>query len=268
MTSHYSNLGNQKDSQITSPIEAIDIVKDKFPFKNYMTSDSYLNIANAVLKYLNPGNKILDFGCGPCDKTAVLQILGFECYAYDDLQDDWHKKKNNRNKIIAFANKCGINFKLTDEESLPFDKSFFDMIMLNDVLEHLHNSPRLLLNSLLEFAKPEGLLFITVPNAANIRKRIDLLFGNTNMPDYKSYYWYPDPWRGHIREYVKEDLLLFARFLNLEVLELRACDHMLYKLPNIIQPIYIFFTKYFNSWKDTWLLVAKKNKNWLPINSK
>jgi hypothetical protein len=33
---------------------------------------------------------------------------------------------------------------------LPFDKCSFDMIMLHDVLEHLHDSPRDLLNDLFE----------------------------------------------------------------------------------------------------------------------
>ena len=53
----------------------------------------------AILRYLQPGSTILDFGCGPCDKTAVLQFLDFHCSACDDLQDDWHKIPGNREKI-------------------------------------------------------------------------------------------------------------------------------------------------------------------------
>ena len=58
------------------------------------------------------------------------------------------------------------------------------MVMSHDVLEHLHHSPRDLLNDLCELIKPNALLFITVPNAVNIRKRIDVLRGKTNLPDY------------------------------------------------------------------------------------
>ena len=63
--------------------EAIHRAVEEFPFDKYMTpygqpSGSYTNIAGTVARYLEPGSTILDFGCGPCDKTAILQfqVLG------------------------------------------------------------------------------------------------------------------------------------------------------------------------------------------------
>jgi len=106
------------------------------------------------------------------------------------------------------------------------------------------------------------LLFVTVPNAVNIRKRIDVLFGNTNLPRFESYYWYPGSWRGHVREYVRNDLVKLSEYLNLEVLELRSCDHMLEKLPSSIRPAYLLVTSIFRGWKDAWLLVARKRQGW------
>ncbi len=246
---------------------AIQYVIKEFPFKDYISSKInykrvYLNIANGVLRYLPPGSRILDFGCGPCDKTAILQFLGFHCSAYDDLQDDWHKISGNREKILSFANKCGIDFKQVDKGILPFEKNSFDMIMLFDVIEHLHDSPRDLLNDLLELAKPNGLIFMTVPNAVNIRKRIDVFFGKTNLPRFEGYYWYPGPWRGHIREYVQNDLIQLAEYLNLEILELRGCDHMLHKIPGYIHPAYFIVTNIFHGWKDSWFFVARKRPGW------
>jgi SAM-dependent methyltransferase len=250
--------------------KAIQLANEKFPIKGYMTSGSkvrrsYFNIANTVVRYLKPGTRILDFGSGPCDKTAVLQLAGFHCSAYDDLQDDWHKNPGNQEKIISFARACGINFKLATDYSLPFEKNYFDMVMMHSVIEHLHDSPRELLNNLLELTKPGGLLFITVPNAVNIRKRIAVLFGKTNLTDFEEYYWHPDPWRGHIREYVKDDLVKLSKYLNLEVLEIRSCDHMLEdRLSSVTRPIYLFLTSMFRGWKDSWLLVAKKKEGWQP----
>lgn len=251
--------------------EAIRRTIEAFPFDGYMLygkdgkKGAYQNIAKTVLHYLEPGSTILDFGCGPCDKTAVLQHLGFRCFAYDDLQDDWHQIPGNREKIISFANECGINFKLANTEiDASFQKNSFDMIMLHGILEHLHDSPRDLLNELLELAKPNGLLFVTVPNAVNIRKRIDILFGRTNLPRFEGYYWYPGTWRGHIREYVKNDLVLLSEYLNCETLELRGCDHMLQKLPGSIRHTYLLVTNLFQGWKDSWLLVARKKEDWAP----
>jgi 2-polyprenyl-3-methyl-5-hydroxy-6-metoxy-1,4-benzoquinol methylase len=247
--------------------EAIRRTIEEFPFEGYMTPEAtvkgaYSNIANTALCYLQPGSKILDFGCGPCEKTAILQFLGFHCSAYDDLQDDWHKIPGNREKILSFAIKCGIDFKQATAGKMPFDKNSFDMIMLHDVLEHLHDSPRDLLNDLLELAKPNGLLFVTIPNAVNIRKRIDVIFGKTNLPPFEGYYWYPGSWRGHIREYVRNDLVKLSEYLNLEVLELRGCDHMLQKLHSNIRPAYLLVTSIFRGWKDSWLLVARKRQGW------
>jgi SAM-dependent methyltransferase len=250
------------------PKEAIHSVVRRFPFPEYMTAGIgtgvYEHIANIALRYLDPGSKILDFGCGPCDKTAILQVLGYQCYCIDDLQDDWHRVPGNRDKILDFAKDFGIDFRLPNYGLSSFDKNTFDMIMLHGVLEHLHDSPRDILNDLLELAKPQGLLFITVPNAVNIRKRIDVIFGKTNLPRFDGYYWYPGAWRGHIREYVRDDLVKLSNYLNLELLELNSCDHMIHKLPTVVRPIYLFATNFFRGWKDSWVLVASKRVNWVP----
>ena len=245
--------------------KALNKTINLFPFTNYIINtgtidNSYYNIGKVALKYLQPNDKILDFGSGPCDKTAILQFLGFECYAYDDLKDNWHNLPGNKDKILSFANKVGINFSLAKhEEGLSiYKKNYFDMIILNDVLEHLHDSPRILLENLLELTKENGIILITVPNAVNIKKRIKVLFGKTNLPPFNSFYNYSGPWRGHIREYVRDDLIQLSRNLNLDIEELRGCDHMLHKLPNNIRYLYLLFTKYLDGWKDSWLLVARK----------
>lgn len=249
-----------------NPKEAEEYVQRRFPFQGYMnvTVGLYSSISKTVQKYLKVGDKVLDFGSGPCDKTAVIQALGFKCSAYDDLLDDWHKLGNNRDKIIQFAKESKIDFRLASDGYLPFEKGFFDMVMLHDVIEHLPDSPRDLLNDLVVLIKPDGYLFITVPNAVNIRKRISVILGKTNLPPFDNYYWYPGRWRGHVREYVKDDLLQLSKFLNLEITELHSCNLMLKRLPRIIRPIYIFLSNLFPGWRDSWLLVAKKPSGWVP----
>ena len=247
--------------------DAIQFVLDRFPFPGYMTPGSlrggaYTTVANVALRYLPPGSTILDFGCGPCDKTAILQRLGFRCSGYDDLQDAWHKNPETRETILRFTRECGVDFWLAQDGALPFAKHSFAMIMLSDVLEHLHDSPRNLLNDLLELATPQGLLCVTVPNAVNIRKRLDVLRGKTNLPPFASYYWYPGPWRGHVREYVRDDLTSLAEYLGLDVLELTACDHLLEKVPGGLRLLYLAVTRLCPGWKDSWLLVARKRHGW------
>lgn len=245
---------------------AITCVKESFPFEGYIDGgiDSYRDVVNTVLKYLQPGDEVLDFGSGPCDKTALVQSLGFNCTAYDDLSDPWHLLDNNGEKIIAFAEEFGIRFIHASDRGLPFEKNSFDMVMLIDVIEHFHNSPRELLNNLIGLMKPRGYIFITVPNAVNIKKRIAVLLGKTNYQPYEYYYWFPGPWRGHVREYVKDDLLKLVEFLNLDLCEIRSTHHMHKRLNPILRTLYIFLTKIFPGWRDSWLLIARKPATWLP----
>lgn len=246
--------------------EAIARVCQSFPFDNYMRVESgrYNAIAKTVLRYLEPGSTILDFGCGPCDVTAVLQILGFRCSACDDLKDEWHGRSGNQEKIRSFADKCGIDFRQTNGGERGFEKNTYDMVMLLDVLEHLPDSPRNLLNDLLESVKPEGLLFVTVPNAVNVRKRAAVVLGRTNLPRFESYYWYPGRWRGHIREYVRHDLILLSTYLNLEILQISDCNLMLERIPNrLLRSAYVLMMNIFSGLKDSWILVAKKRPNWM-----
>ena len=72
--------------------------------------------------------------------------------------------------------------------------------------------PMVIWGSVKNIIKPNGFLIIDVPNAANLRKRIDLLFGRTNYPPFEAYYRSSNPYRGHIREYVYGDLEKLGEF--------------------------------------------------------
>lgn len=249
------------------PTEAFQRIKDTFPFPEYIGSiyeGTYINIAKTVLRHLESGSRILDFGAGPCDKTAVLQLLGFRCVAYDDLQDHWHKVGNNAAKILEFARSQRIEFVVAKNSYMPFEKESFDLVMMNSVIEHFHDSPRETMNDLVELIRPGGYLLITTPNAVNIRKRISVLFGKTNLSRFELHYWNPGPWRGHIREYVKDDLIKLAKFLDLDIIELRSSHHMLNRLPQFLRPFYCSVTFFVPGWRDTWILVAKKRIGWMP----
>jgi SAM-dependent methyltransferase len=145
--------------------EAVQKVGEVFPFPGYINADfqRYITILTTVFKYLHPPSKILDFGAGPAEKTAMLATLGFDCAACDDLKDDWHQFPGNRDKILNFVKMFKIRYHVAKDHALPFRAGEFDMIMMHDVLEHLHDSPCNLINDLLEILKPEGLIFITVP---------------------------------------------------------------------------------------------------------
>lgn len=246
-----------------TPQQAVGAVERDFPFSNYITGDRmpWLTVGRTVEKYLKPGDTLFDLGCGACDKTAVAAKMGIDCTAMDDLEDDWYKRGDNIARIEEFARNQGIRFSRTFS---PPAEATFDMVMLNDVMEHIHDSPRELLNALVSGLKPGGLLFITVPNLANIRKRIDLMRGRTNLANFDLYYWYRGTWRGPQREYVRGDLVSLAANLRMDIVELTTVHHMLQNLPSPLHPVYKALTKVFPDWRDTWLFVARKPQGWQP----
>lgn len=248
----------------TSYKEAIRIVQARFPFPGYVRPErgSYRNIARTVRRHLAPGASVLDFGAGPADATAVLQAMGYRCSAFDDLSDLWHTVDGNRERILSFARGLGIDYRLSTGSGFPFESGSFDMVMCHDVLEHLHDSPRDLMNGLVDLVRPGGLFFATVPNAVNLRKRICVLLGRTNLPRYDQYYWHPGPWRGHVREYTRDDFARMAGYLGLEVVELDGCSHMLTQLPRGLRGAWQAATSLCRGFRDTWMLVARRPANW------
>lgn len=248
--------------------EAFDWIVENFPFKNYIPHarmSSYFDMPNTVLKYCNINTKILDFGAGPCDKTAMLSLKGFDVTAFDDFGDDWYNKDGNKEKILNFAEKSGIKYILPDENgNHNFKENSFDVLILNNIIEHLHNSPRVFLNDLLKYLKPNGFLIIDVPNAANLRKRIDLLFGRTNYPSISSYYWSPDPWRGHNREYVKNDLVQINNFLKLNMMEVSDHHYHLDRISKFTTIIFKLICKIIPGLRESWVYVGQKPESWTP----
>ena len=240
---------------------AIAEVRKAFPFPNYFGSNDapWRTVGDVLRRYCKPGDRLLDFGSGACDKTAIAAHLGLICTAVDDLQDDWYQRGDTAARIERFASDSGIAFRRSLE---ALESRSLDVVMMNDVLEHIHASPRDLLFSLVDGLKEGGLFFATVPNLGNLRKRIDLMRGRTNLLDYDLYFWHPGHFRGPQREYVRGDLVAMFRNLGLEIVELRGVHHMLQKLPWVARPAYRALTTLIPGAKDSWLLVARKPVGW------
>src|SRR5262245_18911210 len=87
--------------------EAVRRVQSLIPFSKIMKPGrvvgDYWTVASTVQRHLSPPAKILDFGAGQCVKPAILAMMGYECHACDDLNDPWHLKDDNRQKIERFA---------------------------------------------------------------------------------------------------------------------------------------------------------------------
>lgn len=237
-----------------------------FPFGGYINparKSAYCAMPQMLYPHVAKDAKILDFGCGPLDKTYMFKALTKNLYAFDTLEDIWHTVDGNDKKIKDYAEESGIHFINSFDEVLEYK---YDVIMLHDVIEHFHVSPRSLLNTLVGQLNDGGMLVLTVPNAGNIRKRIHLLMGKTNYPRFGYFYWYPGKWDGHVREYVRGDLDSLVHFLGLSKVELKTFHIHLDVLSKTMRPIWQAVSTLMPNTRDSFYLIAKKPAGWEPKN--
>lgn len=249
----------------SSRLQAISSVIAAFPFAGYMEHgrDAYDTVSGYCTSLLPTGARILDYGCGPCDKTAVLAALGYDCWGVDDLSDDWHLLGNNKDRIRAFAKSSKIHFLESGRLPPELSATSFDMVMAHDVIEHFTDSPRDFLCDLVSLLRPGGYLYLTVPNAVNLRKRLLVLFGETNYPRFPAFYWSTPTWRGHKREYVLDDLQKLYLFLGLESVVLQGDHHRMAALGSA-KGLFRLTFGLFSGLRDTLTLIARKPANWTP----
>lgn len=251
---------------------ATELIWERFPFQGFPNSMRGSEaIARLITRYVPLGSSILDFGSGTCVRAAFMALCGYEVWACDDLRDEWHLRDDNRQRIYSFAQQMGVRFSLIEaDRRLPYRDSQFDVVMINDVIEHLHDSPFRILSEILTWVRPGGYLLISVPNAANLRKRVALLFGRTNYPPYDDYFWYPPPWRGHVREYVLNDLRLLNRFMGLDEVDLSDAHFWVdFRLKNrVTHRLYLALTSLlpWRGIRDTLILLARKPTEWKPAS--
>lgn len=257
----------------TSVQLAFEAVKNDFPFSGYMQAHCYHQILAMVkeLRCLVPdfeGKKLLDVGSGPMDKTAVFQKLGFNCSAVDDLSDPWHRLPGNVEKIVDFSIRSGIRFHLqcSDNYAIPFPKASFDVVTSVAVIEHLHDSPRHILNTMGECLRDEGLLVAVMPNSVNFRKRLSVLVGKSNYNPVDEMFYSIGSYRGHVREYTLEEMRYICEQAGFEILVSKTFEHIAYsRLPFGVRHVYLGVCSLAPTLRSGLLIVAKKPKGWQPL---
>jgi len=252
--------------------KALIDVQNAFPFDNYIGANAYYEmyaILRDLKKYL-PGfehKRLLDIGSGPMDITGIFQMLGFQCYAVDDLSDPWHQRNDNTSKIKAYAESLKIHFhhQAPDEYTIPFETNSFDVVCSFAVIEHLHQSPRSLLNSMGTFARTGGLLVVVMPNSVNLRKRLSVLTGRTNYPPVDMFFNSIGTWRGHVREYTLQETAYICKEAGFEILTSKTFEDLAYqKLKPPLRQLYLLLGNIVPTLRSSLLVISRKPEGWEP----
>jgi len=114
-----------------------------------------------TLKFLTPGSRILEGGCGIGQNVYALKAWGYATYGVDFAPKTIARLKNE------FPD---LNLFVQDVRELDFPDNFFDGYWSLGVIEHFWEGYREMLNEAERVIKPKGYLFLTFPYTSPLRK--------------------------------------------------------------------------------------------------
>src|SRR5262249_52486058 len=115
------------------------------------------------------GNDVLDVGCGEGFFAGKVRENGDRVGGVDALA--------RPERAHAFEQYVSGDLDRGLSDALPaLGGRKFDVVLLQDVLEHLH-CPQQVLEECHSLLKPRGRVVVTVPNVANVTVRLSLLLG-------------------------------------------------------------------------------------------
>jgi len=177
-----------------------------------------LRTHKAVLRLLDrvrPVSNLLDVGCSKGAKTVIYaQSLGIPLNFASGIEAQSRYSVDAAKKFKV----CSLDI---EKESFPFPDESFDLVICNQVLEHLKNIYRPL-KEMDRVVKTGGWLIIGVPNLAGLYNRILLLFGRQPLSSAID--------GPHVRSFAHRSFLEFLRRNpNFELAAVESAN--LYPLP-------------------------------------
>jgi len=132
-------------------------------------------VHRTIIKTIGQNKKVLDVGCSEGTLSKKMSennctVVGIEL----------------NQEAAKIAEKYCTDLIMDDVESVRLNSKFekyFDVILFADILEHLREPSEVLVR-FKKYLKDDGIIIISVPNIANWRKRVQLLFGRFDYQEY------------------------------------------------------------------------------------
>jgi ubiquinone/menaquinone biosynthesis C-methylase UbiE len=161
------NFGEHKAEKMMKIIKKTEWQNNKYydlGIQEYMaTQKKLLSLLDGV-----NGARLLDIGCGEGQFTIECANLihADEVYGIEI-----------RKNIAKEAKRKGIKVIIGDaSQTFPFATEYFDVIMANQILEHVLDTDNML-NECHRILKVNGVMLLAIPNLCSLLQRILVLFG-------------------------------------------------------------------------------------------
>lgn len=216
------------------------------------TKEKYLKLDNnpriITMKKIVDGlslenKKILDIGCYDGSFLSLIKNRNNDFFGIEASDQGVRETKNKEIEVKQFF--------FDDKTPIPFEDSFFDIVVAGEIIEHIYDTD-FFLREIYRILKPSGKLLISTPNIASLGRRIMLIFGispileiSPNEADSS----------GHIRYFTYKDLAKLLKKHNF-ILKIRKSDVVNFSsggkiksktlakiLPNISQSLIALYEK-------------------------
>ncbi len=145
---------NNEYSQIN--LSSTDKIGDRPGSSNLFTLKRHTQLYSLISPYINASSKVLDVGCAMGGFLDYLYNQGLSNLYGIDLIEDY----------VSYAQKKGIyNIKLGNAESIPFEDNTFDLLILDQVIEHLID-PIKVFQEARRVLSQDGIICIGIPDAS------------------------------------------------------------------------------------------------------
>ncbi|MEN6551801.1 MAG: class I SAM-dependent methyltransferase [Methanobacterium sp.] len=193
-----------------------------------------------IVDYVGQGKKVLDVGCAEGNLSQKMQENGCEVVGVELDERSAQMAQKYCHRIII----GDVEFIELNEEY----KYYFDFILFADVLEHLRD-PSHVLCKFKNYLKDDGKIIISLPNIANWRMRLNLLFGNFEYEESGLLD------KSHLRFYNLKGVKKLLKDVDLELIEL---DVSLNGVTKFAKLCYLISLKWPNLFAYQFLLITKK----------
>ena len=155
-----------------------------------------------LISELNPGDHVLDLGCGSGEFTAELARAGARDVIGAEVAESAIARARERYPTLDFR-------LIPVDGPLPFEDNMFELVWASEVIEHVADTARWL-SEVRRVLRPGGRVLITTPSHGRLR----LLLGGVES--------YSDPLGDHLHLYTRRALESLLREFAFAAIEVRA----------------------------------------------
>jgi 2-polyprenyl-3-methyl-5-hydroxy-6-metoxy-1,4-benzoquinol methylase len=207
--------------------------------------------------------RVLELGIGWGGASLCLARAGAFVVGIDDFEDGYESQGVPQMQFLAAQ---GVHVVRGDVLHVPLQPHSFDVVILNDVLEHM-SVPKRLLGVVRDLLRPDGLFLMEVPNSVALYKRVRVLCGLSNYFRMEQFFR-DDDYRGHVREYTKAEIEYMLEKTGFTPIEIRGVNqahrpwfenHAPQFAARPVLRIYGALASLRDCWKDHFCCLARKS---------